>query len=284
MTRSKSDLWLNVPALRGEVLGTRRGEDSWELEGTSPRFFMPIVARFGSASAESLVSARLEMKPDKRTRRSIDERAAHCAVSRTVLRRRTAKLHTRGFTLIEAMVVITITALAAGLILLAVESTVQTADDASQRTIATGMAQQIIDEALGGRYAAAGAGPYQYPLVANSWELNGNGRERFDDTDDYNGFLAVGAEDIWGRPLGQGDDQGGLRHPNFRADGTLFSNWIQMIEVFYVSDNNLSNRLPAGQASNHRAVEVTILRQQPNGSLRELAKLRRVYAYIPPLQ
>ena len=33
---------------------------------------------------------------------------------------------------------------------------------------------------------ARGVSPYQYPLTANSWEKGSTGRERYDDTDDFN--------------------------------------------------------------------------------------------------
>ncbi len=187
----------------------------------------------------------------------------------------------RGFTLVEAVVVMTITALAASLILLTMETTVQTTDAAVEQTIATGMAEQIIDEVMGKRYMATTVGPYQYPLGPSGWESNGNGRERFDDTDDFLNFQTFGAKDIWGQPLGEGNGAGGLRHPNFRTWPGYFAKWRQQIQVYYVSDTDLSQRLPAWRTSNHRAVEVTILRQQPNGSLLELAKMRRVYAYVP---
>ena len=80
-----------------------------------------------------------------------------------------------------------------------------TTSESLEQTIASGMARQIVDEVLGARYKEAGTSPYQYPLTANSWELQGTGRERFDDTDDFNGFRAQPAEDLWGLELGQGD-------------------------------------------------------------------------------
>lgn len=186
-----------------------------------------------------------------------------------------------GFTLVEAMVALSITAIAATALLLGVESSLQTSSDALEQTIAAGMAQQLADEVLGARYAAPETGPYQSELCPSSWEAAGDGRERFNDTDDYNDFRAQPAEARWGVPLGRGDGLGGLRHPNFQIRPDYFAGWRQEIDVYYVSETDQSVRLPAGQASNYRAVEVHIIHQDTGGGERDLYRLRRVYAYVP---
>ncbi len=188
----------------------------------------------------------------------------------------------RGFSLTESLVALTILAMASAVILLAVETSVSTTYDSVESTIAEGMAQQLIDEVLATRYKAPSADPYQFPLVASGWELAGNGRERFNDTDDFNGFVAHSAEDKWGRPLGQGNGHGGLRHEAFRARPGYFHGWLQKIEVYYVDNDDPSTRLRGSATSNYRAVEVTISRKNPDDSIRTLANLRRVFAYVPP--
>ncbi len=233
----------------------RRG--GWELEGTPSRFFLPLAG------------------------------GIHCMRNPTVPKncvsvRRPARRAAGGFTLVEALVAMSITVMAASLILLATETSLRTSDDAVDTTIAAGMAQQLIDEIMGQRYRAIGIDPYQYPLGPNSWEQQGKGRERYDDTDDYHGLVARGAKDVWGKPLGEGDDIGGLRHPQFRVPAGYFGKWRQEVEVYYVNESNPSLRLAPNRASNFRAVEVRISREMPDGSLRPLAKLRRVYAYVPP--
>jgi type II secretory pathway pseudopilin PulG len=184
----------------------------------------------------------------------------------------------------EALLAVSIMAIAGGAIMLALASSVQTTQVSVETSIARGIAEQLIDEVIGQRYAAAGAGPYQYPLVANSWELNGQGRERYDDTDDYNGFAAQPVENIQGQELGQGDAGGYSRHPNFRLPAGYFSTWREEIEVYYVDATDHSIRLNPGVTSDYRAVEVRILRDNPDGTQRDLANLRRVYAYVPAPQ
>jgi hypothetical protein len=179
------------------------------------------------------------------------------------------------------MVAITITALAGAVMLLAIETTVINTTEAVDQAIAAGMARQLVDEVLGARYCAVGEDPQQYPLGASAWEQAGDGRERFNDTDDYRGFSAQPPEDVWGLPLGDDDGAGDLRHPSFRAPAGRFEAWRQQIDVYYVDGNNLTQRLPAGVTSNYRAVEAIVYRQERDGALRELSRVRRIFAYVP---
>ncbi len=192
----------------------------------------------------------------------------------------------KAFSLIEAMVALSITAMAGAVLLLTTEGVLKTTNDAVAQTIAQGMAAQLIDEVLGARYAA-GTDPHETSLSASNHERNGAGRERFNDTDDYNGHASSPPTDTWGIPLGQGagdtnnDGVGELRHPALRSPGDDFRGWNQKIEVYYVDPANPSIRRSNTQPTDYRAVEVTIERVEPNGAIRPLAKMRRVFCYVP---
>jgi type II secretory pathway pseudopilin PulG len=194
--------------------------------------------------------------------------------------------HRQAFSLIEAMVALSITAMAGAVLLLTTEGVLKTTNDAVAQTIAQGMAAQLIDEVLGARYAT-GNDPYETSLSASAYEKAGVGRERFNDTDDYNGHTSSPPTDPWGIPLGQGagdtngDGVGELRHPALRSPGDDFRKWRQKIEVYYVDPANPSIRKPNTQPTDYRAVEVTIERIEPNGAVRPLAKMRRVFCYVP---
>lgn len=187
-----------------------------------------------------------------------------------------------GFTLVEALVSVTITAMSGSVLLLAVHSSLHTIDESLEQTTANGIARQLIDEVLGTRYTAVGASPYQYPLTPNSWELQGNGRERFNDTDDYHQFVAQPPEDLWGVELGAGDNAGGTRHPALQVRSDYFDGWRQSVQVYYVNENAPDQRLPAGATSAMRCVDVTISRWTPVEGSRQLVRLKRVFAYVPP--
>jgi len=187
------------------------------------------------------------------------------------------------FTLIEAIVALTVATMAGAMILLAVDATLDTTGNSVDETIAIGMAKQLIDEVTSTRYVAPSSPTnyHQYPLTSSSWEAAGNGRERFNDSDDYNNFVSTGAEDIWGFPMGEGDDNGGLRHPAMRCWPGSFSDWRQEIQVYYVDGADFTTKLAPYVTSDYHAVEVIISRRQSDGSYRELARLKRVFTYVP---
>lgn len=194
--------------------------------------------------------------------------------------------HTRGraaFTLVEALVSLTLTAIAASVLLLGIHSSLQTTDEALEQTIAAGMAQQLLDEIVGARYHALGADGYQISFSPSWYERSGTGRERYDDIDDYHGLRIQPPEDLWGIALGTDDGEGGTRHPNFACPAGFLDGWRQEVDVYYVDESNLTTRLPYGQVSDYRTVEVRIVRVDPERGRRELANLRRVVAYVPPV-
>jgi type II secretory pathway pseudopilin PulG len=186
------------------------------------------------------------------------------------------------FTLIEAVVAISITALAGSALMLSSTASLEATRDARDQTIATGLAQQLMDEAMGNRYMEYGTTAYQTTLGPGSDEMGGT-RDPFDDVDDFNGVRTQPPKDAKGIPLGTDNGVGGQRHANFQIPASALGNWRQEVDVYYVSASSLTTRLPAGQTSDYRAVEVRIMYTDTTGATRELAKLRRVVAYLPPL-
>lgn len=184
----------------------------------------------------------------------------------------------RGFTLVEAMVALSITAMASAMLLLSTEGMLKATNDAVDQTIAEGMAAQLIDEVLGSRYCASD--PYETSMTASAYETAGTGRERYNDTDDFNGYTSMPPKDRWGGTLGKGGE-GTQRHPSLKMPGNDFAKWKQKIEVYYVSATNPGTRVANSQPTDYRAVEVTIARTESNGALRPLAKMRRVFCYVP---
>ncbi len=187
------------------------------------------------------------------------------------------------FTLVEALVAISITAIAASVLLLGVHASVQTTEEALKQTIALGMAEQLLDEVLGARYHDADADDgHEINLGPSGWEGQGSGRERYDDVDDYNGVRAEPPEDLWGIELGTDDGEGDARHPSFRVPAGFLDHWRQEIDVYYVGAPDFTT--PSDPEKDYRAVEVRIYYNDPNGGSRELANLRRVVAYLPPTE
>jgi len=193
----------------------------------------------------------------------------------------TRKFQRRGFTLIEAVVATSLTALAGSALLLGVSSSMQTINDVRDQAIAAGMAQQLMDEIVGNLYSATPADAYQQPLGPSAWEAGGVCRERFNDIDDFTGFTAKPPKDAWGVLLGNDDGVGGTRNPNFQVNATFFANWRQQVSIYYVGSGNFANALPNGQTSDYRAIEVRIFLDDPVRGAKQLALARRVVAYVP---
>jgi len=192
--------------------------------------------------------------------------------------------HRGGFTLVEAVTAIAITAFAGAILLLGTSASQETTNDAMQRTIAYGMAQQLMDEVVGCQYMDLGGNPYANPPGPSASEAAGGTRQNFNDIGDFNGYRCQPPTDLYGVALGADNGQGGQRNPAFQCGSGCFQNWRQEIDVTYVSNTNLTTALPAGQTSDYRAVEVRIMYNDPVRGPSQLAKIRRVVTYVIPLQ
>ena len=191
--------------------------------------------------------------------------------------------HRPAFTLVEAVIAVSITAMAGSALLLGIGNSMQTTGEVLDQAIATGMARQLMDEIVGRRYCGAGTSPNETVLGPTGGENHGTVRQ-YDDIDDYNGYVAQPPVDQFGIPLGSDDGRGAQRDPNFQAYPGCFNRWRQQVAVYYVNQSNVSQPLPAGQTSEYRAVEVTISIEDPIRGLRPAATLRRIVANVPPPQ
>lgn len=188
----------------------------------------------------------------------------------------------QAFSLIEAVIAVGLTVMAAGTLLMAVSTSQQTTDEALRQTIAAGMAEQLMDEILGQKYCADPYNGYETSLSRSSWEAAGAGRERYNDIDDYNLVRTQPPTDPQGIALGRDDGLGGVRAAALQANTTLISRWRQEVDVYYVSEANPSQRLTSG-TSDYRMVEVRITEEIPGVGRRQWAKLQRVVSYVPPV-
>ncbi|RIK79258.1 MAG: hypothetical protein DCC68_13635 [Planctomycetota bacterium] len=188
----------------------------------------------------------------------------------------------RGFTLIEALVALTIVTIAGAALLARFGDQGRFVADSLDETVAEGMALQLMDEIAGCRFVGYGQIPNSTASFGPSaYEAAGAGRERYDDIDDYHGYSKSPPVDRYGVPLGAEDAAGTTRHPKHQAPASAFANWRQSVAVYFVSDANPAVRLPAGTPSYHKEVEVVISYTDPREGAVELARLSRVFAYVP---
>lgn len=187
----------------------------------------------------------------------------------------------RGFTLAESLIAITVVATAGGALMMSMGSSVETTRYTLDRMIAAGLAEQVMDEIMGTRYAEVGASSQEWPFGASVAEAAGEGRSLYDDTDDFDAFTSSPPEDDNGMEIGQYDPTGSSRHSKFAIPGGYVDDWTQEIDVYYVDEDDPTVRLDDGDTSNMRAVEVRIYEPTIGGSTRLLVSLRRVFAYVP---
>jgi type II secretory pathway pseudopilin PulG len=184
------------------------------------------------------------------------------------------------FSLIEALIALSITSLAGAVLLLSVQSSLDTTVEAVEQTIADGVAQQMLDEILTKRYVGVGDSPLLATLGPATSELLGGGTSMFDDTDDYDGYAAHPPEGPFGEPLGTGDDNGNSRLANFRVRADFFQPWRVRVEVYYVDPTN--HLTTSAAPTNFRAIEVHVERERSDGTFIPLSSRKRVIAYVPP--
>lgn len=188
----------------------------------------------------------------------------------------------RAFTLPEALVAITLIAMAGATLLLATETAMDSSAEALETAQAEAYANLLLDEVLGLPYMESGEAAFGVAVGTETGEVTlPLKRANFDDTDDYWLHLSYPPRDPWNNKLGQGDGAGGVRHPNFRFRENYFDEWFALVQVTYADSNSLSASAGTNSTSPYRAVEVTVGKVQPNRSFRQLAKSRRVYGYIP---
>ncbi len=225
----------------------------------------------------SLIAPRNHAITSAHRRLSLRERKCFRGAKANIISR--AVLTRAAVTLVEAMVATTLTVMIGSSVLLSMSAAIDSAELGREHTIASGLAEQMLDEIAGRRYHALGAGPNQWPLGLAANE--GPQRVNYDDIDDFDGY-SVAAIDPYGIAYGQDNGQGGLRGTAFRCQPQWLSTWRLAVAVYYVNENNPSQRLAAGQTSNIRAVEVTVSVNRRGGGVQTLANLRRVFAYVPP--
>lgn len=188
-----------------------------------------------------------------------------------------------GFSLMEAVVAMSIVAFASSVLLLGVEATMESVEEQEEITIADGMARQMLDEIQGQSWVdpALRSHPYQTSLSASPDELVGPGRSRFDDTDDYNNYISTPPVNIEGKALAATDSTGDTLPEAFRPRSNFLSNWRLTVEVAYLNENDHSVQMADYQPTNYRVLVCRVYRRNRDNTWREIVSRERVISYIP---
>lgn len=188
-----------------------------------------------------------------------------------------------GFSLVEAIVAMTIVAIASSVLLLGVEATLQSVEYQEEVTIADGLARQLLDEIQGQNWVdpLIRNNPYQTSLTPSGDELAGPGRSKFDDTDDYNGYTSTPPVHIDGEILTTSDSSGDTLPEAFRTSNSFLSRWRCTVEVSYVSETDHSVKVAATSPTNYRVLICRVYRRNADNTWREVVERERIISYIP---
>ena len=202
----------------------------------------------------------------------------------------------RAFSLLEAMVSLTLLTMIAAVLIGAAQSAANSVSLSMDEFTAEGIAQLVMDEAMGYTYvdqSYTASDPNGVEITAMGNSVNSGSRYggSWGDIDDFNGasptttYVNQPPTDCWGATfgLGAGTNTAGnpdLRNPSFQLSSNYFSNWQLQTNCYYVSPTDFSQRLTTG-TSWFRALEVRVYRVLPDGSLLLLRQLRRVHCHVP---
>lgn len=194
----------------------------------------------------------------------------------------TLSLH-QGFSLMEAVVAMTIVAIAGSVLLLGVEATLESVVEQEEVIVADGIARQMLDEIQGQNWVdpALRGSPYQNSLSASADELAAPGRSKFDDTDDYNNYVATPPVNIAGAMLSSTDSSGDVLPDAFRPSSSKLTNWRCEVEVAYVSETDHATQLADNNPTNYRVIICRVYRQNLDDTWREVVQRERIISYIP---
>jgi hypothetical protein len=179
-----------------------------------------------------------------------------------------------GFSMVEALIAVSITTIAGGALLSALGAAVLSSTEAAHATVARGLAAQLMDE-----IAAAG-----FPMggVQGSTVSNGS-REGFDDIDDYHQWSERPPATRAGVPLGTDAAAAGMRLKELQADGQFLSQWTREVQVERVqpASNSASGWQPTSQQSNFRRVTVRVKLTDAQNNTQTLVENVRIFSHVP---
>ena len=181
----------------------------------------------------------------------------------------------------EAMVAMSLIAIAGTALLLDTGNLLTTTDMQVRQMIANGLAQQMMDELSGMRYMEAGASPTSAYLGPEAGETAGPGRSLFDDIDDYNGLTVQPPADRWGIPLGTDDGDGTIRQSTLQLASGYLAQYRVQVTVYYLQSTALTTPLPYGVTTDYRGAQVQVSYDDPQAGWQQLVTLTRVFSYVP---
>jgi type II secretory pathway pseudopilin PulG len=177
-------------------------------------------------------------------------------------------IHRAGVTLVETVIAVSLMTFAASALLTTVCSSVQISTTSQHTVIATGLADQLMDEIASVSFPGSGSAS------------TGSGRTGFTNFDAYNGYSASPPLARSGQVIGTEDTAATTRPQQFQPDPKLLSHFTQQVLVEKIADSGGSTWVTASQSTTLRRVTVTISYTDANGVTTPLAVQVRVFTNV----
>jgi type II secretory pathway pseudopilin PulG len=182
-------------------------------------------------------------------------------------KQRVAKSRT-GITLLETVIAVSLMTFAAGSLLTAVSSSVQVSTNSLHTAIATGLADQLMDEIASVSFPTSGG------------TTTKAGRTGFTTFDAYNGYTACPPQARSGLAIGTEATSTTTRPLQFQPDPRLLSHFTQQVLVEMIADNGGSLFTTVSQSTTWRRVTVTVSYTAATGVTTPLAVEVRVFSNV----
>lgn len=183
-----------------------------------------------------------------------------------------------GFSLVEALVAISITTIAGSALLTSLGAAVRSSTDAAHVAVARGLAEQLMDEVAASRF----------PDLTDS-RPGGLTRADFDDIDDYNGWSANPPLSQLGEPIGSeglriqtgGIESYSTRPTPMQPEPQFLQYFSREVQVERILPDAGSNWTVTTQHTNYRRVHVRVKYIDRNSNSITLVEIPRIFSYVP---
>ncbi|MCA9018664.1 MAG: prepilin-type N-terminal cleavage/methylation domain-containing protein [Planctomycetaceae bacterium] len=183
-----------------------------------------------------------------------------------------------GFTLIESLVSVTITAIAGAALFSAIGASLGTSYSAMNHNIGTGLADQMLEELAAVRF----------PVASDTRPGFRNTREYFDDLDDYDSWTSTPPENKQGYTLGMEPttilERYPIGRPSLLVPDTGFLNRLtREVSVERIQPDITGTGWEVTQSNtSYRRVTVTIkLVMNANSPAQVITEATRIFSYVP---
>ena len=174
----------------------------------------------------------------------------------------------RGITLVESVITVSLMTFSAGALLTAVSSSVQISTNSLHTLIASGLADQLMDEIASVAFPNSGSsGP-------------GIGRTGYTNFDAYNGYVASPPQARSGQAIGTEATSNSTRPQSCQPDPKLMSHYTQQVLVEKIADSGGALFSTASQSTTWRRVTVTVSYTDATGATTPAAVQVRIFSNV----